>query len=566
MLVWPPREHHELRERTAALSRALAALLAADAPSRDDARAALTALRQTFRSTSFRPVGLTTGSRLIVRLVDELEWVHGVMARARVDSSTPLPAIAADMRAAVADVLLACSCELAHDDASHEGSCPDLDDCLRRLAEQRRAVAQHPLDVPTWSHQIGYATSLVGETVAAIAAADARPLLARLAGRRPETPLVGTLSAVERRAAGHLARHSVWLHNSLRGAAGLAAAVLIAEVVGVQYGFWVVLGAMSVLRSNALSTGSTVLRAMAGTVAGFAIGGLLVGAIGTDPNVLWALLPIAVFVAGFAPDAVSFAAGQAAFTVVVIILFNIIHPVGWTVGLLRIEDVALGCAASLAAGVLFWPRGAAVAMRHALADGYRAAADYLVAAIGYITQAAPPPVAEHARTRATALRLDDAFRQYLAERGAKHVPLASVTTLANGVGQLHFVADAVGTLRHVDDGDDRGELSAESTSLLDEARQLRAWYTELADLLGDPRRVEPGLVAGGVAAPDGHRTHAGDAVRRSIGDGAGSNSGIYARRIYWSNEYLDDIGLLRTRLVGPITEVAGQGGKPWWQR
>ena len=47
---------------------------------------------------------------------------------------------------------------------------------------------------------------------------------------------------------------------------------------------------------------------------------------------------------------ISFAAGQAAFTVVVIVLFNIIAPAGWRIGVLRVEDVALGCAASLVAG------------------------------------------------------------------------------------------------------------------------------------------------------------------------------------------------------------------------
>ena len=40
---------------------------------------------------------------------------------------------------------------------------------------------------------------------------------------------------------------SVWLQNSLRGAAGLAIAVYIAQRTGVQHGFWVVLGTLSVL-------------------------------------------------------------------------------------------------------------------------------------------------------------------------------------------------------------------------------------------------------------------------------------------------------------------------------
>ena len=43
---------------------------------------------------------------------------------------------------------------------------------------------------------------------------------------------------------------------------------------------------------------------------------------------LWVLLPIAVLISGMAPSLISFAAGQAGFTLVVVILFNIIQPVG----------------------------------------------------------------------------------------------------------------------------------------------------------------------------------------------------------------------------------------------
>ena len=83
--------------------------------------------------------------------------------------------------------------------------------------------------------------------------------------------------------------------------------------------------------------------------------------VGPHTVVLWFFLPLAVLVAGVAPALISFAAGQAGFTVMVIILFNILVPAGWTVGLVRVEDVALGCAVSVAVGLLLWPRGAAAA-------------------------------------------------------------------------------------------------------------------------------------------------------------------------------------------------------------
>src|SRR5262249_3492195 len=80
---------------------------------------------------------------------------------------------------------------------------------------------------------------------------------------------------------------SVWFRSSARGAVALAAAVAVADVSGVQHGFWVVLGTLSVLRTNAAATGSAVWRALAGTVAGFAVGAALLLGIGTGQTALW---------------------------------------------------------------------------------------------------------------------------------------------------------------------------------------------------------------------------------------------------------------------------------------
>jgi hypothetical protein len=38
----------------------------------------------------------------------------------------------------------------------------------------------------------------------------------------------------------------------------------------------------------------------------------------------------------------SFAAGQAAFTMMVVFIFNLLVPTGWRVGLIRVEDVVIG--------------------------------------------------------------------------------------------------------------------------------------------------------------------------------------------------------------------------------
>jgi uncharacterized membrane protein YccC len=118
------------------------------------------------------------------------------------------------------------------------------------------------------------------------------------------------LAAVQYRAGSHAVRNSLWLHNSLRGAAGLGLAVLVADLLTVQHAFWVAFATLSVLRSSALSTGQNLARAVIGTTVGFVIGGAIVAVVGTNTAVLWVLLPCVVLLAGLAPATVSFAAGQ----------------------------------------------------------------------------------------------------------------------------------------------------------------------------------------------------------------------------------------------------------------
>jgi len=241
-----------------------------------------------------------------------------------------------------------------------------------------------------------------------------------------------------------------------------------------------VLGALAVLRSNALSTGTTVLRVLAGTVAGLIIGSALLLALGTSPALLWALLPVAVLVAGYAPDAISFAAGQAAFTVTLLILFNIISPVGWKVGLIRIEDIALGCAAGLIVGILVWPRGAAAAIGAALSQAYRIGTGYLADAVAYALGLAAEPEAEHREMLAAGRRLDDALRQYLAERGAKNVHLSDLTPIVNGATRLRLAGEAIGKMPLPPREDPGGHTFSASSGLGSRKCSSSPWWNEMS--------------------------------------------------------------------------------------
>jgi uncharacterized membrane protein YccC len=312
------------------------------------------------------------------------------------------------------------------------------------------------------------------------AAAERRSWLDQLLGRQP-AGLPGPLSAAQERAGSHVERDSLWLQNSIRGAAGLGLAVLIANLSGVQHAFWVVLGTLSVLRSNALSTGQSVVRAVLGTVAGIIVGAVIVLVVGTNTAVLWVLLPPAILVTGVAPAAISFAAGQAAFTVTALILFDLLAPGGLQTGLIRVEDVALGGAVSLVVGVLLWPRGAVEVLGTALAEAYVDVAAYLADVVHRAAdgvRGADAPTAEALRAAGASRRLDDTFRGYLAERGSKPVPLEDVTRLVNGVAGIRLHADAVADLWRrdgVSDGDGPARQD-----LVRGAVDTTAWFSALA--------------------------------------------------------------------------------------
>jgi uncharacterized membrane protein YccC len=596
-LLWPAPARDRLRGAAATACRALATLLRAGiayllsgmdeqfAADRDHAAAqadqAVEALRSAFLATPYRPTALSTPARTTVRLVDELNWLNSIVIQPGLHRDGVNRAALRVKEAAA--VVLDRAADLLE---SRGGSSDELDAALTELAAahakmQEGLTADLPirslrpagdpgagggpvgefitsLDPAFRAEELSYAVSLIARNVELTAAAERRSWRERWLGRQPEG-VPGTLSAARERITSYLEPHSVWLHNSLRGAAGLGLAVLVARLTGVQHSFWVVLGALSVLRSNALNTGEDAVRAMLGTVAGFIIGAALLVGIGTNTTLLWFLLPLAVFLAGAAPTVISFAGGQAAFTLVLVILFNIIQPTGWRVGLVRIEDIAIGVGVSLLVGVLFWPRGASPALRQALAEAYADGAGYLASTVrfgmsrGDSSTPAPPALAgDAARAAAASRRLDDAFRTYLAERGAKRLPLADVAPLVTGVVGLRLEADAILDLWRGDDGQAGGDAAAARHEILSTAERVTGWYDGLAAIM---------ITGGELPQPLAHDKAADGrlvrAVRRDL-PGDDGRASATAVRIIWTGDHLDVVRRLQAAILSPARATAGQ--------
>ena len=504
MLLWPPRRSADLQREAAGALRAVADLLDADQERLAErarlAREAVDALGRRLLGTQHRPTGPTGPTAALASLPDELDWLLSFLAPPA-DLQTLELACAEDSEAmaAGAAVLRASAGTLegreerpdfARLDAAREAVARAL---VRRLPElpidTRADTVPQALEGPFRIRAAAYSARQVAG-YALLASGGEAAELDRLDLVQP-LPTRAALEATEQLAVEHATAGSVWFQNSVRGAAGLAVAVYIAQRTGLQHGFWVVLGTLSVLRSNALGTGWSILSALAGTAVGIVIGALLVLGIGTHEAVLWGVLPIAVLLAAYAPRAISFAAGQAAFTVALFVLFNLIQPVGWRVGVVRIEDVAIGFAISLGVGLLFWPRGAGALLREDIAAAYGRSADYVVATARHLIDGADSQDAARAERAAEAAlhRLDDAFRQYLAERSATTFNVEDIGALVGGASRVRRAGQSLAAFRRMADGKTRLERCGQNLDL--ELHALQSWYVTFGYALVNNRPVPP---------------------------------------------------------------------------
>jgi uncharacterized membrane protein YccC len=462
LFLLPPRHHDALRAHAARVCNRLADRLEGSASEREVTKA-MNALYDTFLGADYRPVGLTAGSRALVRVVDDLGWLTdqitddtgrllGAMRdpalRVLRDSAAVLrlPTVAeravrsADLRDALAELRSVAQSRYREDITELLGESSD---------EAAMAVGRELLNVRT----IAATIAVTGRVIRNAAAADARPVWARVLGRRlPETgaadwvmPETVAVAAITK---GFLATRAVVLRNSLRTGLGLALAVAVTHVFPVEHGFWVVLGAMSVLRSSALTTGTRVLRAVAGTAVGFVLGALVIEVLGVDPVVLWILLPIVAFGSAYVPEVGSFVAGQAAFTMMVLINFNLIVPTGWQVGLIRVEDVVVGAMVGIVVSVLLWPRGATAAVSKAIEEARAVGAKFLKAAVLRVTRGASEDATDRVialshEALSTSRTVDDAVRQYLSESGGTTELRAPVVRAANRAIRLRAAAELI---------------------------------------------------------------------------------------------------------------------------
>jgi uncharacterized membrane protein YccC len=283
------------------------------------------------------------------------------------------------------------------------------------------------------------------------------------------------------------------------------------------------------------------LTALVGTAAGFFIGAGLILLIGNDTSALWAALPVAVMVAAYAPGTAPFAVGQAAFTVTISILYNILVPVGWSVGVLRIEDVAIGAAVSAIVGLVFWPRGASTIVAEDLADAFHEGGLYLVQGTAWAVGSRPTPPEAGVRAANASLRLDDALRGLMSEQGTKRVPRPQVWRLVGGTLRLRLSAQSLSVLPPPETDTHPG-----GPVLVQEAAGLAGWCDDFAAQLG----------------------RASATVARELADVfAGGSGSASPQRGYllWVRYHLDHVRNHLAELAEPVAIIAERRSTPWWR-
>jgi len=268
------------------------------------------------------------------------------------------------------------------------------------------------------------------------------------------------------------------------------------------------------------------------------------------------------------------------------VLFNLLVPAGWRVGLLRVEDVAIGCAVSLAVGVLFWPRGVSAVVGDDLADAFRAGAAYLTQAVDWaLSELLMPPAAAVAAVSA-GIRLDDAVRGLLTEQGSKRLSKEDLWALVNASTRLRLTAHSLAELRPATpepgapavpgaaclplEGSAEYAGAPACVSLRTAAAALAGFYATVAGTMSRPGHgsltpVSAPPMTGG-AVP---RRREGDAPT-AMGQGEEGSEIAPAHQLphphlLWVQEHLHHLSASAQTVSEPALRLAQVRQRPWWR-
>lgn len=507
LLILPRRQKQSARPLMAqAFAAAAAAAQAAWVGDRDEAAlakhvrefdAAVDAMTTCLADQPFRTQGVTARDGMLSILSNQVSSIRLLVDQA---ATTPPPAVTSPPfppRQELADAIVR-----ALEDLSRAMTDTDLLISARAVDEARSSMSD---GIDQWAMQVTAGGMSPEDVSAEIAAHHQMRIFALLVERMVEMARVANGGDVEdlkvrppipkqspvRMLEAQWNGQSPWMRNAIRSAVGLGLGVLVMNLTGVDHGFWVLLAVISVLRFDAVGTRKFALFAILGTAAGVLIGLGLIELVDSRPLGLWILLPLLTFAAAWAGSAVNFPSGQAAFTAMVLVALGILNwPPDPAIGLVRIEDIAIGAAVAFVVGLLLWPRGAAAYLRTRLAASIRASTAHLDAAVTAFGDASAQATLPALRAAALGeiYRTGETFDVATVQRGPAEEVRAWIPALNLAV-LVETVARLVGDFsRTYPLGTDHPELQQSLNAARDESS--RSWAALAA-------RIDPGTPATG---------------------------------------------------------------------
>ena len=395
-LLWPAGAPVSFRARLADAVDAVARYvinLPADDP-RDAAEAAVNGLRSSGLPPAVRPTGPGRRDRGLTHATAELRTM---VVRAHLLAGL-LPDLRDPAARAAADTVLALvGHALSHCAAALRGAGPPPESgpIVTGVADYLEGRAERIADRLTGDElppvvRIGGLTAAVGEAARGLVAAVRAGI-----GAPPDPAAAVPASAWYlgmstallwwRRLAAHFTPRSVYFQNAVRLALGLAAARLLADLLDLSHGFWVLLATLSLMRTSLVASGLALVPAFLGTLGGALVAAGVLALVGDDTIVYAVVLPIAMVVTFAAGPLVGPAAAQFGFTIVVAVLFAQLAPTTWQVAEVRLTDVVVGGLVGALIGAAVWPRGGAGEVRRSAAACLRFTADELVETIRGLT-------------------------------------------------------------------------------------------------------------------------------------------------------------------------------------
>jgi len=266
-----------------------------------------------------------------------------------------------------------------------------------------------------------------------------------------------------------------------------------------------------------------------------------------------------LLLAGRLATTIGFMLSQAAFTINLIVVFNLISPAGWQIGLVRIEDLVVGALISLLVGLLLWPQGARRELARGLGSSYRGLAAYLDQGfdrvLGFQAASAADPARQivvRARDRA-----DEAFDTFLTERGVGSSDQETAALLLSSANHAILAGDLLGVIA--------GAMGYSGAGCADGAREVRGQvrallgaYLGLADRLSLSHATEPESRVSAAALREAEL----NCLRRWHSD---AEVGRGAMAVVMAGEWVQHLARLESDLEGAVRTVVQAARKPWWR-